>query len=346
MYVVVVGDPGVGKTISLKTTEDLWRGLTDQFCAPTSLTKASLIDALNDAKRRIVRPGLNPPYVEFNSLKVLAGEFGVLLPMYDSDFMNALTAIYDGHPYAERRRTKDLKLSIDAPQLNLLGATTPSYLNGFMPEGAWDQGFISRTLLVYSGQKVIGDLFAEKDSDADLFKALSHDLKWIGNLFGKLSFDEDAARAISAWHKAGGPPVPDHPKLQHYVTRRTAHLLKLCMVACVADSDDYAIRLEHYRTALDWLMEAEGVMPDIFRAMSGGGDSKAMEEAYHFMYHIWMKEKKPIAEHRLYHFLREKVPSHAVEKVIQIMVRSNLLKQDVSSGVPCYVPAARNPSGQ
>tara|TARA_R110000868_G_scaffold29027_1_gene107911 strand:- start:39 stop:1046 length:1008 start_codon:yes stop_codon:yes gene_type:complete len=333
----------VGKTVSLTPTENLWRALPDHHTAPTSLTKAALIDALFDAKRRIVRPGLTPPYIEFNTLLVLAGELGVLLPMYDSDFMNALTAIYDGHPYAERRRTKDLKLAIDAPQINLLGATTPSYLNGFMPEGAWDQGFISRTLLIYSGEKVIRPLFMETTRDEDMFKALSSDLKWIGNLFGKISFSEDAAHAISAWHQAGGAPTPEHPKLAHYITRRTAHLLKLCMVACVVHSDSLTISLEDYQVALDWLTEAELYMPDIFRSMNSGGDSKAMEEAWYFIWQTYAKEKKAVAEHRVFNFLKEKVPSHSVEKVIQVMTRSGMLKQDVSGGVVAYVPAAKAP---
>ena len=341
LYTVLVGAPGVGKTASLSTTERLWRSLPDHCVAPTSLTKAALIDALTDAKRRIIRPGLTPPYVEFNSLLVLAGELGVLLPQYDYDFMNTLTAIYDGYEYAERRRTKDLKITIPAPQLNILGATTPSSLNNFLPEGAWDQGFLSRTILIYSGEKILAPLFDEIGRDEDLYKSLLADLKLIGNLFGRFEFTPEAGSAISNWHQAGGPPAPDHPKLTHYVTRRTAHLLKLCMVASVDTGSGLTITLPHYQTALGWLLEAEEHMPDIFRSMNTGGDGRAMEEAWHFIFHAYAKERKPIAEHRLYAFLREKVPSHSVEKIISVMVKSQILKQDISAGVLGYVPGAR-----
>ena len=338
LYSVLVGPPGVGKTTVLAEVTRLWRELTDHHVAPSSVTKASLIDCLEDAKRRILRPGLNPPYVEFNSLLVASGELGVLIPAYENDFMNVLTDIYDGHPYAERRRTKDLRVKIDFPQLNLLGATTPSYLNAFMPEGAWDQGFISRTLLIYSGERVIRPLFGNVERDDSIFKDLIYDLKHVGGLYGEITFSDEAAKAIEAWHMAGGPPAPEHPKLVHYITRRTAHLLKLCMVACASDGSSLIISLDHFQRALNWLTEAEAAMPDIFRSMTTGGDSRAIEEAWYFVFQIYAKEKKPVLENRLVFFLKEKVPSHQIKTIIDTMVKAGMLKAEIVSGLMAYKP--------
>jgi len=341
LYTILVGGPAVGKTVAATVTEKLWRGLPEHFVSPTSLTKAALIDALVDARRRVVRPGLIPPYVEFNSLLVYAGELAVLIPAYDNEFMNVLTAVFDGTPYGERRRTKDLKLSIDFPQFNILGATTPSYLNSVLPEGAWDQGFLSRVMLIYSGEREIKPLFDEPPNDEGAFKTLLSDLSFIGNKYGKFGFSPEAASAMGAWHMAGGPPQPEHPKLTNYLGRRTVHLLKLCMVASVSDSDDFIITIDHYQKALDWLLEAESNMPDIFRSMNTGGDSKAIEDCWYFVYSIFVKEKRPIAEHRVFAFLRERIPSHSVGKVLEVMVRSNVLKQHLDGGVITYSPVPR-----
>jgi hypothetical protein len=340
LYTVLVAGPGVGKTIALAKVEDLWRNLDDHHVAPTSVTKASLVDAIGDAVRRVVIPGGNPPYAEFNSLLVLAGELGVLIPAYDNEFMNALTAIYDGYPYSERRRTKDHKLHIEHPQLNLFGATTPSYLNAVMPAGAWDQGFISRTILIHSSQRIIRPLFEENQDRPELRAALLHDIKVIGGLYGKTTFESEAIRLVSDWHMAGGPPIPDHPKLQHYLTRRSTHLLKLCLISAVSRSDfSFTVAPADVQVALTWLLEAEQEMPAIFSAMTGSGDAAQMDECFHFLWSIFKTKGRPFAEHEVINFLRQRVPAHSVMKVIDVMVKGGMLRAGIGTdGKLAYVP--------
>ncbi len=342
LYVCFVAPPGVGKTVAISQAEQFWRGLPDHHVAPTSVTKAALIDALNDAARKIIRPSQVPPFVEFNSLIIIAGELGVLIPGYDNEFMNTLTAIYDGYPYAERRRSKELKLAIPAPQLNLLAATTPSYLNAVMPEGAWDQGFISRTILIYSGEKILRDLFDERSTSDRLRADLLHDLKIIGSYYGKLSFAPEAGKRISEWHVGGQHPVPDHPKLAHYLSRRTAHVLKLCMVAAVSRQDfEYVIELIDVETALGWLLEAEAEMPDIFKSMNSGGDSGAIDDTWHMVWQLYSREKKPVAHSRIVAHLRTRVPSHSVENIIKVMVSSEMLRMELAGNQTAYKPAPK-----
>lgn len=342
LYVTFVAPPGIGKSLVIAQTERLWRGLKEHHVAPTSLTKAALVDALHEATRKIIRPADNPPYVEFNSLLVLAGELGQFLPEYESEFMNALTGIYDGYPYAERRRGRDIKISIAAPQLNILGGTTPSYLNAVIPEGAWDQGFMSRMIMVYSGHQTKGDLFAERNMPQAKFEALAHDLEIIGKYYGKIEWDKEAADFMLAWYDGGNQPVPDHPKLLNYSARRTAHVLKLSMVAAVARSDfDYTIQKDDVEQAMVWLFEAEDNMPDIFRSMSSGGDSAAIEETWHMVFSTYAREKKPVSEARVIAHLRSRVPSHAVERIMMLMEKEGLLRPQLTSAGKLYLPAQK-----
>lgn len=342
LYTVLVGPPGVGKTVITSQVENLWRGLKDHKVAPTSLTKAALIDSLDDAKRTKTVIGAHSVHLEFNSLLVNAGELGVLIPAYDSDFMNSLTAIYDGYHYEERRRGNDLHIKIKRPQLNLLAATTPAYLNSMLPEGAWDQGFLSRTFLVYAGEKIVQDIFDEGSPKTDLYDRLQSDLKSIGDMVGQIGIDPAAREAISKWHLAGGPPTPDHPKLVHYLTRRTAHLLKLCMVASVSRSAEMVITLEDYQTALTWLLTMEHSLKDIFKALGAKGDSQIIEEAYHFLYQLFVANKDPIAEHRLVAFLSERAPAYAVLRIMEIMIKSGQIEQQLTkAGAIGYVPKGR-----
>lgn len=343
LFVLLVGPPGIGKGQSIHTAEMMYREVPGIHVGPSDMTAASLIDALNEATRHLILKG-DPPYVEFNSLTVVSREFGVLVPAWETSLMNNLTDIYDGYVVDQKRRGKDLRIKIKAPQINMLGACTPSYLNEVMPAGAWDQGFISRTLLIYSGERMVRDPFAEVEigeRQNSLYASLLEDLKTIVLDYGPMSFTTDAATAIRAWIKSGCAPEPEHPKLQFYNSRRIAHMLKLCMVSSINQSCRKIITLENYSEALNWLIEAERYMPDIFRSMVSGGDSAAMEETWNYVWTLYAKEHAPIAEYRVFKFLQERVPAHSVSKVLELMVKSRMFEAAFDGKGLCYRPNSK-----
>jgi len=342
LFVGLVGPPGAGKTLPIMGMSRIYKELEDHKISPSSISNAALTDCLDEATRRIVMPMSDPSYVEFNSLYVVSRELGVLLPSYDSEFMSSLCDLYDCGLYTQRRRTKGIDIKIPNAQINLLAATTPSYLNGFLPEGAWQQGFTSRTIFVYAGNSEPKNIFDDPTGTPKLSRDLVDDLKIIAEYYGKLEFTEAAVEAIKAWHFAGGPPVPEHPKLSSYCARRTEHLLKLCIVAALSRGNfKMEIEVGDFQTALDWLIEAEFFMPDIFRAMKSGGDQNVIEETWHFIYTIAMKERKPLQEHRVVGFVAEKTPSHNVMRILELMVRSKFLVWDEITRT--YAPTQKKP---
>ena len=345
-YIVLVGPAGIGKSVCTNFAYDLLDSLrtpeTEFHIAPTSVTKASLIDALEHAERRLVRPTHVPPVVSYNSLAIIPNELGVFLPSWESDFMNVMTDLWDCKRYSETRRTKNLSISINAPQLNMLSATTPAYLNGLLPEGAWEQGFMSRTLLAYSGEVIHGDLFGENTIDESLWSDLVHDAKMIYKMFGELTVLDETREALNAWARSGGAPAPDHPKLMSYNSRRAAHLLKLCMVAAIASDNELIVSLDHFVEALDWLTELEAYIPDIVKSMRTGGSAVAIEECWHFCYSEYVRKKKPVPEPLVYGFLQERVAVHAVVQIIEVMVKAGLLEKKLDDNLrTAYMPKTR-----
>lgn len=347
-FIILVGPAGVGKSLCTRLAHDLLddiRSLDNPLhLAPSSVTKASLIDKLNEAERRIVRPMENPSVIAFNSLQIIPNEFGVFLPAWEAEFMNTLTDLWDCGRYAESRRTGNTKIEIPNAQLNLLSATTPAQLMNLLPEGAWEQGFMSRVLMVYSGETAFTDLFAELDLNNELYKKLVEDLKDIYKVFGEIRVDMETQEALNAWGRAGGPPIPEHPKLVTYRQRRIAHLLKLCMVSAVACDSERIITLENFTEALDWLVELEHAMPDVFKSLKIGGDARAIEECYHYVYQKFHQlGKKPVPEHMLIAFLQERVPAHSVDRIIDVMERARLLEKQFAGNGQGYVPKGRAP---
>lgn len=326
LYVLLVGPPGVGKTFVIDLVGTLWRGVPEIHVAPTSITDAAIVDSLAESSRKVVGD-MASSFMDFNSLLISSNELSVFLPAYDGGMMSILTDVYDCKVFDQKRRGGKLRITIPRPQLNLVAGTTPSYLNELMPQGAWDQGFISRTIMIYSGSKVIKPLFQAGEEGSGLFQDIVHDLKLMAKRMGKMGFTPEAAEALQAWHMKGGEPAPEHPKLLHYNSRRTAHVIKLCMVACMARIDtEFAITLDDYKAAMDWLTEAEVTMPDVFRAMGGTGEGKVMEEAWHYIYSLYAKDQKPVPEHRIVHFLQQKIPSHSIIQVLTIMLKSNMIE--------------------
>jgi Protein of unknown function (DUF3987) len=342
-YIVLVGPPGTGKSNIISFSERLMRQVTDIFVAPSSVTSASLIDTMQLAQRKI----LQPYFYQFNSVQVLSSEFQNFLPAYEASFMGIMTKLYDCELYEERRRTGKVQhIKIDSPQLSMLAGTTPSYLNTFLPEGAWDQGFTSRTIFVFAETNGTYVNIFEDASDAEYLKAihddLLHDLKLISSVSGQALWTEEAQLEMTAWDIKGRKPVPSHGRLTHYNSRRTVHILKLAIVASLARGQSLSVTKEDFETAKSWLFEAEELMPDIFKNMSITSEARAMEDARYYLKQLHGKlNGSAVPEHFLISFLKDRIPSHSLTKVIDTMVRSKMIDQSVINGLLHYKPNDR-----
>lgn len=275
---------------------------------------------MNEAKRTIIN--MPDPAIEYNSLFICADELSAFMDQFDTGLIAGLTTFYDIVPYSQGRRVKDIRIKIPRPQLNILSGSTPSNLIRFVPDFAWEQGFTSRVMLVYSDDKPLIDIFKTpfKERPAEMI----HDLKVINALIGQFGWTEEYATAMHQWKLLDYPPVPQHPKLRYYCERRYSHMLKLSMIACVDRTNVLMLTKEDFNKAMGWLLEAEVFMPEIFQSGAGSADSKAMDEILHF---VQASGAKGINEHKIINFARTHVQySHNIIKVLEIMERSGMIK--------------------
>lgn len=345
LYLILVGPPGKGKSFVLKEVERLLRAVPEIHVAPTDVTTASLIDSLDAAIRKPFHPLTFQPMI-FNYVTVVASELGNFLPAYESTFVNFLQKVYDGEFYEQARRTaKKTIIRLDRAQITILGGTTPAYLNSFLPAGAWDQGFTARTIFIHSAESIKADIF-NKENVSDrrelLYNNLASDLKEISCLVGQMEWTPEAQAEINSWYSRDLPPVPEHPKLVHYNTRRLAHSIKLSIIASISRSSDFTISASDFLQARDWMLEAEDTVPDIFNTGGIAGDAKAIDDCWYFVYQTYQKEKKPILERRVINNLMSRVPSYSISKIIEVMRSTGLLILDPVNGLNAYRPGARN----
>lgn len=317
LYVGIIGHPGVGKTRTIRESRALYQALAEPHLAPVSLTFASLVDSLVKAKRMLIRLPDSP--LEYNSMFICADELGAFISKYDEEMIAGLSTFYDPDQYSQsRRKWGDEVLKIKSPQLNMLAGSTPTNLLKFIPEGAWDQGFTSRLILVFSDERIVGDDFAGQ-TEFDM-SDLEHDLKIINSLCGKFTVTEDYAKIVKLWRDDGERPKPNHPKLIHYITRRRTHLYKLSMISAIDKGNALILTRDDFNQALNWLHEAEVGMAEIFKAGVKGADGSAMDEIYHF---VQINDKgQGISEQRIVRFASERVPFHSILRIIEIMEKS------------------------
>lgn len=322
LYTILVGHPGVGKTRTIMKGRAFLDELEGFHIAPTSMKMASLVDALLAAKRNIVRHYPVQSSEEFHSMSLLMDEWGSFMHAYDDELVAGLTTFYDVTvPYEQHRRGKEIRIKIPRPQLNILAGSTPVNLIKFMPDYAWDQGFTSRIILVFSGERNMVDDFAVISGETP--PDLIHDIKVIFNLYGEFEVTKEYQDLVNAWRENDEQPKPSHPKLSHYNTRRRAHLYKLSMVAAVDSGDALVLRGSDFHRALGWLHEIEVFMPDVFAAGATSVDARAMDEIEDFV----SRQGKPVTEHRVLRFASNILPAHSLIKVLYIMQVSGRLKQ-------------------
>lgn len=341
LYVLLVATPGVGKSQAIEHTDQFWRECSDLHIAPHDVTKAALIDRLARASRKMVLGDAD--LVEYNTLLVAADEFGVLVPSHDTEFLSTLNRIFDNPPIHQQER-RGLSNSIDIinPQLTIIGGTQPAYLANLLPEEAWGMGFMSRVIMVYSATRPKVKLFSYNGMNQILYGELKSRFLEITKAYGQMEWSPEAQRVAESWYEAGMEPVPLHSKLDHYITRRMFHVIKLSMVSAISANSPIVTVLDFNR-ARDWLLEAEVLMPNVFREMVQKSDVQVIEELYFYSWQLYLKDKKPIHEARIINFLKNRVPAERISRVLDVAVRANIF--DKLMDLNAYRPRPRNEHG-
>lgn len=325
VYAFLIAHPGVGKTRVINYGREICSKIEGIHLAPISMTFASMVDALIERKVEILRQPEGK--ITYNSMFITADELGAFIHKYDNDMMAGLTAFYDPTPYQQKRRTggKDgqgIDFEIKSPQLNIISGSTPQNLMSFLPETAWGQGFTSRLVLIFSDQRIVVDDFA--DHGPSQIEDLVHDLKHMTTLYGQFRVSDEYRAAVNDWKAQGEAPVPGHPRLVHYATRRRVHIYKLSMISSVDRGDDLTLIAADFFTAIEWLVQAERTMPDIFKAGATNSDSQAMDDIVH-----WIRitdDGTGVSEQTIIKYARDRVPINSILRLIEILENSGQIK--------------------
>lgn len=334
LFTMLVSSPGIGKSEAIKRGEDLLLGCAALSVTPQSMTRASLIDALRAAAKTMMLP--DGTIQDFHAMALVVDELGTMIAAHDLEFLSVLNKLFD-NPVAHRERRRHFnegkEIFIQRPQISILAGSQPAFLAHLLPEEAWGMGFTSRMMLIYAGmgvdsQDTFGEL-APGQGSAELESRLG----MFSEKCGEFVWEPAAMEMFNAWTRGKCAPIPDHSKLAHYLTRRKLIALKLAMISTISRSGELTVGSEDVIRALDWLLGAERVMPDIFREMAGKSDTDVIMELHYFMWQTMTQRKargQPanLAESEMYNFLRFRVPGDKVARILDIAERSLIISRD------------------
>lgn len=328
LFVFLVGRPGVGKTQALSHALNIIRSVNEIKVAPDDSTKAALTDFLSDTSSRN-RLTLPDGLFEYHSILAVAHELGVLIKEHDLEMLSFLSALYDCPTvHEERRRHRkgdDAVIRVPHPSLTFVAGTTPGYLSSVFPEAAWSQGFMARTICIYSADVIRPPLFGQKIFDKSSASGLITKLHQIAKLSGEFTWTPEAVEAISRWYDAECPPIPKHGRLANYATRRPIQAVKLCMIFCAARTTSMEINHLDVADALETLINAEAVMPEIFLEMSGNSDAAVIQELHFYLMQTYLKNKAAIHKSRVLWFLTQKAPAWRANSILDLCIDANII---------------------
>lgn len=295
-YIIFVAPPGIAtKSTTTGVGMRLLRKINGVHMGPVSMTWQGLVKGLENSRQLIPLndPTITDPlameYLAQSVITCEVSELGTFLDMRDGSLISVLIDLWDGKEINWERwlATKE-DTSIENPLINIIGATTPAWLEENFNNSTIGGGLTSRIIFVYGDAKrrvipFISDL-VEKNQNKDLEEALVHDLDEIGQLKGPLSITREARNFVGEWYNnhwsEEGIKRETHlkdPRFEGYCARKFAHLMKLATVLSVADSNNLIIALKHVQSALAVLVGLEGKMLGVFSNMGKVVSSKHMD---------------------------------------------------------------------
>jgi hypothetical protein len=235
--------------------------------APESTTREALIKHLETCRESFLWPEMNETIFHC-SMHIFSKEFGVFISKEKHQMIEDLCDLYDsGERWTYQTKNSGTNY-IENVCVNLLAATTPSWLQSSMPSDAIGHGLCSRIIFVVAEQKqkLVPFPFLS-DDQKEMQPQLEHDLGQICLLTGRFTMDKPTMELYERWYRESEADPPfEHPKFEGYVARRPTHLRKLCMISSASRGDSKLIDTTDFFRALDIMKRFEKPMTRAFGA--------------------------------------------------------------------------------
>lgn len=333
LYIIFVGPPGV---ITKSTTTDLSSSLLRELPSglvrfgPNNITWQALATSFAGASESFEYPAGEGAWHPMSAITLVSRELGSLLNPKDQDLVNLFIELYDGAKVYEKVTKMSGTDVVECPWINMLGATTPSWIADNVPRSALGGGLVSRCIFLYGDTKekfvaYPSDAIKNKEAHRAVREALIQDLEHIAvNMVGPFELTPEAKNWGRDWYEKLWTNAKSHyndDKLMGYISRKQTHMHKLAMVLSAAKKDELLLTLDDMQFADAMLTAIEGSLDQVF-AQIGRTDQSV--QAARFIGLIRARGKVPYDE--AYRLVYSEFPdARDFEGILAGAVRSGIL---------------------
>src|SRR6516162_4660561 len=279
-YVILVGPPGVAaKSTSISMGMSLLTQVPSIRFGPESMTWQALAKDLEDAIEYVewTRPSGAKELVKMSCLTIQIGELGTFLRMDDEQLMSFLIRMWEGQNDTFRHKTKQSgNVEVENPWLNVIGATTPSWLRENFPESLIGGGLTSRVVFVYGDKKRALIPYPDEvipDGEYQRLRTdLIADLTEISTISGPYTLSQFAREWGRAWYSDHNnidlrPAHLASERFGGYIARKQTHLHKLAIILAAAKRSTRTIEEDDLREADAIISDTEQYMTRVFESI-------------------------------------------------------------------------------
>ena len=275
LYIMLVAPPRVGKDVAINAAADACReaqqvalekhGVRIFRSGGESISPKGLLDKLaNPDSKQMIKLGNDT--IEVHSLSFFIPELTTAMPDYNKLLIGFLNDLWNCKPSFDEQIRGGAELSIKNPHLMMLMGNQPDTLYNIFPEAVFHMGFTARIFFIYSDERQKKKIWLEEEEedalDQTLYNKLIQHLVDISQWSGKLDTTRGFRSAVNDFVADGPNPVPGS-RFDHWNGGRALNAQKLAM--CVAASEKaQTVTLAHWERSLEYLYEAEKIMPHIF----------------------------------------------------------------------------------
>lgn len=274
LYVVLVGDPGCGKSTAMNRPKSIVRAAGVCPIAASQITKEALAQKMSstfdgkpkktpfEGRRTYAHAGRE---IEYNQYAIFATELTQFIGVNPIGFLEFLTAVWD-EPIIEVETKNKGHDFVTGPYITMLACMTPDIVKGYLKMNVLSSGFARRTAFVYDTGKNIIPWPNRTQEQIDAELRLVEFGKALQSRSGPFSITPDCAKFYEEWNQKNEETIIDrHPNVRGWYESKGEMLFKVSMlIALATNCQDLVIELPHYKLALHYCALLEKNLERVF----------------------------------------------------------------------------------